>query len=87
MNSVLANPNVGLNSDRIDDPSINPAIFRFLAGKKEAPVPTGSVGTAGTMRERILKMSLFPDVFDKRGKLRNPGNVDFGESHKIKSTE
>jgi hypothetical protein len=87
MNSVQPNSFVGLNSDKIDDPSINPALFRFLAGKKEAPVPTGSVGRAGTMRERILQLSIFPDIYDKRGKLRNPGNVDFGEPHKIKSNE
>jgi hypothetical protein len=35
------------------------------------------------MRERILQVSLFPDIYDKRGKSRSPGNVDFGEPHAI----
>ena len=87
MNSVKANYSVGLNSDNIGDPSINPAVFRYLATKKDAPTPTGTVGKCQTLRERILQVSLFPDIYDKRGKLRNPGNVDFGEPHKIKSNE
>lgn len=36
------------------------------------------------MRERILQVSLFPDIYDRRGKNSHPGNVDFGEDHKIK---
>ena len=87
MNSVQPNTFVGLNSDKIDDPSVNIALFKFLANKKEAPVPTGNVGPCDTMRKKILQLSLFPDPYDKRAKLRNPGNVDFGEPHKIKANE
>ena len=57
----------------------NYAVFKYIAGKKEAPVPKGSVGECNSMRKRILQMSLFPDIYDKRGNTGNPGNVDFGK--------
>jgi len=72
---------VGLNSDKIDEMNVNFAVFKFAHEKKEAPIPTGSVGKSDTMRKRILQLSLFPDIYDKRGYMRSPGNVDFGESH------
>jgi hypothetical protein len=64
--------------------NLNYALFKFLHAKKEAPVPKGTVGRCQTMRERILQLSLFPDIYDKRGKSRHPGNVDFGHGHDIK---
>lgn len=60
------------------------AVMKFVNRKQMAPTPKRTVGQCTTMRERILQMSLFPDIYDKRGKLRSPGNVDFGEAHNIK---
>ena len=82
--STQPNSAVGLNSDNLGESTINLANFRFLAMMKEAPVPKGTKGRTTTMRERILQASLFPDIYDKRGKSRSPGNVDFGEPHNIK---
>lgn len=87
MNSVQPNSFVGLNSDNINEPSVNVALYKYLHNKKQAPPPTGTVGKCDTMRKRILQMSLFPDIYDKRAHLRNPGNVDFGEPHKIKHNQ
>ena len=81
---TLPNASIGLNSDNISDSNINSATWRFVHLVKEAPTPKGTTGKATTLRERILQMSLFPDIYDKRGKSRSPGNVDFGEDHKIK---
>jgi hypothetical protein len=78
---VVPNHKIGLNSDKIDEININFAVFKFLNGKKEAPIPTRSVGETSTLRKRILQLSLFPDIYDKNKKVRHPGNVDFGESH------
>jgi hypothetical protein len=82
--SVVSNVSIGLNSDKIDEMNLPNALFKFLYNKKEAPTPKGTTGRATTLRERILQMSLFPDIYDKRGKSRSPGNVDFGEPHNIK---
>ena len=79
--STVSNVSVGLNSDKLDEMNINFAVFKFLHTKKEAPIPKGTTGKHQTMRERILQLSLFPDIYDKRAKSRSPGNVDFGESH------
>lgn len=78
---VVPNHKIGLNSDKIDEMNINFAVFKYLHGKKEAPIPTRSVGQTATLRQRILQMSLFPDIYDKKKTVRHPGNVDFGESH------
>lgn len=59
--------------------AVNQAVFRFVHSKKEAPIPRGTVGKCQTMRERVLQMSLFPDIYDKVKKVHHPGNVDFGE--------
>jgi hypothetical protein len=82
--STLPNSAIGLNSDNISDSNINSANWRFLKFMREAPVPKRTIGKPTTMRERILQISLFPDIYDKRGKSRSPGNVDFGEPHAIK---
>jgi hypothetical protein len=79
--STVANSKVGLYTDKMDEINIPHALFKFLASKKEAPAPTGTVGKCMTMRERILQMSLFPDIYDKRAGLRHVANVDMGESH------
>jgi hypothetical protein len=81
---TVSNVSVGLNSEKIDEMNLPNALFKFLYTKKEAPTPKGTTGRPQTMRERILQVSLFPDIYDKRGKSRSPGNVDFGEAHVIK---
>jgi hypothetical protein len=65
----------------MDEMNINQAVFRFVSRQQMAPIPKRTVGTPTTMRERILQMSLFPDIFDKVKRVRHPGNVDFGEDH------
>lgn len=79
--STVPNHSIGLNSDRLDDMNINYAVFTYYNKKAMAPAPKGSVGACDTMRKRILQVSLFPDIYDKNKKVRQPGNVDFGESH------
>jgi hypothetical protein len=81
---VLPNQSIGLNSDKLDEMNTTFAVFKYIAGKKQAPIPKGSTGECNTLRKRILQMSLFPDIYDKRAKLRSPGNVDFGDAHDIK---
>jgi len=81
---TVSNVSIGLNSEKIDEMNLPNALFKFLHAKKEAPTPTGTVGECNTMRKRILQMSLFPDIYDKRANKRSPGNVDFGDSHSIK---
>ena len=66
--STVPNSQVGLYSERMDEMNIPHALFKFLASKKDAPAPKGTVGSCGTLRERILQMSLFPDIYDKRGR-------------------
>lgn len=78
---VLPNHTIGLNSEKIDEMNVNFAVFKFVHGQKQAPIPKGTTGTCNGLRERILQMSLFPDIYDKRAKLRSPGNVDFGDAH------
>jgi hypothetical protein len=82
---VVPNHKIGLNSDRIDEMNINFAVYTYLSKKKtDAPPPKRTVGQATTLRKRILQLSLFPDIYDKRANLRSPGNVDFGDPHAIK---
>lgn len=76
--STVPNHKIGLNSDKIDEMNLDSALFRFLYAKKEAPVPKRTVGRPQAMREKILQMSLFPDIYDHK-KPKHPGNVDFGE--------
>ena len=80
---VIPNNSIGLDGGQ-DEMAITIALFKFVHGKKPAPTPTGTTGECDTLRKKILQMSLFPDIYDKRAKLRSPGNVDFGEPHKIK---
>jgi hypothetical protein len=70
---------VGLSSMKLDESNINTTLFKYVANKKSAPTPAGTVGHCNTMRERILQVSLFPDIFDKHKRVKHPGNVDFGE--------
>ena len=81
MKNSVNNDTVGLSSEKLDESQINVTLFKFVAGKKSAPVPTTTVGNCNTLRKRILQMSLFPDIYDKRAGTRHPGNVDFGEPH------
>jgi len=82
---VVPNHKIGLNSDKIDEMNINYAVYTYLSKQKtNAPIPTRSVGETSTLRKRILQLSLFPDIYDKRANLRSPGNVDFGDPHRIK---
>jgi hypothetical protein len=75
-----AKPNdvVGLNSSRLDDSQINNTLFQYIDTKPSPPPPKGTVGECQTMRERILQLSLFPSIYHKVGKVKHPGNVDFG---------
>lgn len=81
--ATVPNSKVGLYSDRMDEMNLPHALFKFLASKKEAPAPKGTVGKPQTMRERILQLSIFPDIYDKRANVRSPGNVDFGEPNNM----
>lgn len=76
--TTLPNHLIGLNSDKLDESNINSAAWRFTSMMKEAPVGTGNVGKCQTMRQRILQLSLFPDIYDKVKRVKHPGNVDFG---------
>lgn len=79
--TTLPNVAIGLNSDNLGDSNINSACWRFVHLQKEAPVEKGNIGKTQTMRQRILQLSLFPDIYDKVKSVKHPGNVDFGESH------
>lgn len=79
--STLPNAKIGLNSENLGDSNINSATWRYVQMQKMAAVPQGSVGKGQTIRQRILQLSLFPDIYDKVKHVRHPGNVDFGESH------
>jgi hypothetical protein len=81
MKNSVNNDTVGLSSEKLDESQLNITLFKYVASKKSAPIPTSTVGKCDTMRKRILQMSLFPDIYDKRAGTRQPGNVDFGESH------
>lgn len=82
--STLPNHSIGLETEKIEEINIPVAVMKYVNRKQMAPTPKRTVGQCTTMRERILQMSLFPDIYDKRGKSRSPGNVDFGDDHKIK---
>jgi hypothetical protein len=81
---TVSNASVGLNSEKIDEMNLPNALFKFLYNKKQAPIPTRTVGECNSLRKRILQVSLFPDIYDKRANKRSPGNVDFGDPHAIK---
>ena len=76
--STLPNHAIGLNSSNLAESDINSASWRFLHSMKEAPVGKGNVGKCSTMRQRVLQLSLFPDIYDKVKYVKSPGNVDFG---------
>jgi hypothetical protein len=78
---VVSNASIGLNTEKMDEMNIPYAVMKFVNKKMMAPIPKRTIGQTSTMRQRILQISLFPDIFDKRGKSRSPGNVDFGEAH------
>ena len=77
--STVANHSIGLNSDKIDEMNINYAVFKYVNKKQMAPTPTATVGACDTMRKRILQVSLFPDIYDKKKKVVDPGNVAFSK--------
>jgi hypothetical protein len=81
MKNSVQNDTVGISSEKLDESQLNSTLFSYVAKKKSAPVPTGTVGECNTLRKRILQLSLFPDIYDKRANSRHPGNVDFGEAH------
>lgn len=78
MKNSVNNDIVGLSSDKLDDSQITMTLFKYVASKKSAPVPTATVGKCNTLRKQVLQLSLFPDIYDKHRKLHHPGNVDFG---------
>lgn len=65
--STVPNHSIGLSTDKIEEINIPVAVMKFIHGKQIAPTPERTVGQCNTMRERILQMSLFPDIYDKRG--------------------
>lgn len=76
--STLPNHSIGLNTEKIDEINIASSVMKFVSKKMMAPLPTATVGKCETMRMRVLQMSLFPDIYDRK-KPVHPGNVDFGE--------
>ena len=78
MKNSVNNDTVGLSSHKLDESQITATLFKFLSQQKTAPVPTSTVGECKDMRQKILQMSLFPDIYDKHRKVHHPGNVDFG---------
>ena len=79
--STLPNHSIGLNSEKMDEMNIPQAVYKFVSRQQMAPTPKRTVGSCQTMRQRVLQMSLFPDIYDKRAGTRHMGNVDMGESH------
>lgn len=77
--STVPNHSIGLQTDKLDEINIPNAVFKYVNKKAMAPIPKRTVGQCNTMRQRILQMSLFPDIYDKRAGTKHPGNVDFGE--------
>ena len=67
--STVSNAKIGLKSNGgsgdIDTPT---SVFKFLAGKKEAPIPKQTVGKAQSLREKILVLSIFPDIYTRSKK-------------------
>ena len=51
-----------------DQINFDTSIYKFLVGKKEAPVPKATVGPAQNLRERILVASIFPDIYTRNKK-------------------
>ena len=41
------------------------SLFKYIHAQKEAPAPKQTVGKAQTLRERILTVSLFPDIYTR----------------------
>lgn len=76
--STVPNHSIGLETDKLDEINIPVAVMKYVNRKAMAPTPKRTVGQCSTMRQRILQMSLFPDIYDKRGMSKYPGNIDFG---------
>ena len=94
--STLPNNAIGLESISSGEGKFDTQVYTFIAEKhakrglmgdtlKQAPIPKGTVGPEEKLRKSILQLSLFPNVVNKRGMKRSPGNVDFGEDHMIPS--
>lgn len=76
--STLPNHSIGLETEKIEEINIPNAVMKYISKQPSAPTPKGSVGQCTSMRQRILQVSLFPDIYDKRGMSKYMGNVDFG---------
>jgi hypothetical protein len=72
--ATLPNSSIGLNSANIAEANIPEAVWNYvskhhlgkaMAGEplEKAPVPKGTVAPAGTLRKRILELSLAPDIY------------------------
>ena len=94
--STLPNNAIGLESISSGEGKFDTQVYTFIAEKhakrgmmgdtlKQARVPKGTVAPETKLRKEILQLSLFPNVVNKRGMKRSPGNVDFGEDHMILS--
>lgn len=86
--STLPNSSIGLNTANIADANINEALWSYvskhhlaagMSGEplEQAPVPKGTVGPAGTMRKRILQLSIAPDIY-LNSKLQPKGTSRLG---------
>ena len=51
-----------------DQLNFDVSVYKYLVGKKEAPIPERTVGKAQNLRERILVASLFPDIYTRSKK-------------------
>ena len=66
---VVPNTFIGLKDEQGSDQiNFDTSIFKFLAGKKDAPIPTSTVGKAQNLREKILVASIFPDIYTRNKK-------------------
>jgi len=90
--STLPNNAIGLESISSGEGKFDTQVYTFIAEKhakrtmmgdtlKQARVPKGTVAPETKLRKEILQLSLFPDIYTKVKRVKNPGNVDFGEMH------
>lgn len=65
---VIPNSFIGLKTNGTDQVNFDTSVFKFLATQKQAPIPKYTVGKAQSLRERILVVSLFPDIYTRTQK-------------------
>lgn len=65
---VIPNSSIDLKINGTDQINFDTSVFKFLATQKQAPIPKYTVGKAQSLRERILVVSLFPDIYTRTQK-------------------